>query len=98
MARYDVYRGAVDGYWLDCQADIFADLNSRFVVPLRPESETPAVTSRLNPVFVIEGQRYLMKTQFAAAVRLRELGPVITSLDEQGATIMAALDMLITGY
>jgi hypothetical protein len=32
------------GYVLDCQADLLSDLNTRFVVPLLPESKAPTCT------------------------------------------------------
>jgi toxin CcdB len=57
MARLDVYpmpgrRSA--GFVVDVQSDLLADLASRVVVPLLPETETrPA--SRLNPIFDISG-------------------------------------------
>lgn len=99
MAKFDVYRLRDDrSYLLDCQADLLSDLNTRFVVPLLPVGEAPAPAARLNPIFDIHGEQYVMVTQFAAAVPASELRTKIMSLGEQAFTIGNALDMLISGY
>jgi toxin CcdB len=98
MARFDAYRGtAGDGLLLDCQADLLSGLNTRFVVPLMTPDQAPKPAGRLNPAFEIEGDRYLMVTQFAAAIELRELGPRVASLADHDREIMNALDLLISG-
>jgi toxin CcdB len=97
MARYDVYRGHRASYLLDCQADLFRDLETRFVVPLLPEGEAPIAAKRLNPRFEIEGKQHVMMTQYAGAVEVRELGPKVTSLSDFDYQIGNALDLLITG-
>jgi toxin CcdB len=98
MARFDVHP-APDraGYLLDCQADLLSHLNTRLVVPLRRPAEAPIAAARLNPRFEIKGETFVMVTQFASAVPVRDLAPTILSLDDQHDRIMAALDMLITG-
>ncbi len=99
MARFDVYglrQGG--GLVLDCQADLLADLNTRFVVPLLPEAEAPKAADRLNPSFYFAGQSFVMVTQFAATIHIRELGDVIASLKREETAVINALDMLLTGY
>lgn len=99
MAKFDVYRlQSGNGYLLDCQADLLNDLNTRFVVPLLPVEEAPKPAARLNPVFDIQGETYVMVTQFAATVPASELKIRVMSLGEQGFAIGNALDMLISGY
>lgn len=99
MARLDVYaRRGEPGYLLDCQADLLSQLTSRFVVPLLPPQQAPHPAERLNPTFEVAGAPMIMVTQFAAAVPVRELGELTTSLDDQHIMIMNALDMLLTGY
>jgi hypothetical protein len=39
-----------------------------------------------------------MVTQFAGAMHVSELGPVVASLRPFGSDIVDALDMLLTGY
>ncbi len=97
MARYDVYRSPAGGYLLDCQADMFSGLNTRFTVPPLPDQLAPTPGRRLNPIFVIEGERHAMVTQFAGALEVRELGPLVTSLMQFDYEIGNALDLLITG-
>jgi toxin CcdB len=99
MARFDVYRGTGGAdMLLDCQSDLLRELNTRFVVPLQLPENAPQPARRLNPVFEIEGQSYVMVTQFAAAIAKRECGPFVTSLASEHTTIMNAVDMLISGY
>lgn len=82
---------------LDCQADLLSHLNTRFVAPLLPSDHAPMPARRFNPVFDIAGARHVMVTQFAAAIELRELGPVVASLTDERREIMNALDVLLTG-
>jgi toxin CcdB len=99
MAKYDVHAlGDGAALVLDCQADLLRDLNTRFVVPLLSETEAPRPAARLNPIFEIGNGRYVMVTQYAAAIPVRELGPPIASLADRQWDIGNALDMLISGF
>jgi len=99
MAKFDVYRQKNGGALvLDCQADLLGDLNTRLVVPLLPMSEAPKPATRLNPIFEVEGEHFVMVTQFAASVPMRELGEIVLSLGSEQDAIGAALDMLIIGF
>jgi toxin CcdB len=99
MARFDVYvRQDLGGYLLDCQSDLLTGLNSRLVAPLLAEADAPRPIARLNPRFALNGRRVIMVTQFAAAVATRDLGDPIASLSGKQDEIVAALDMLITGF
>ena len=82
---------------IDCQSSLLDRIDSRFVVPLVPVQDAPKVAQRLNPVFKIDGEGYVMLTQAASAVRLRELGPKVASLPEHAFEITGALDVLISG-
>ena len=98
MAKFDVYPAPDGDYWLDCQANILRGLNTRFVVPLRSEPDHMGADDRLNPVFSIDGARFVMLTHFAAAVSDRTLRTPIMSLAEHDYEIGRALDMLIGGF
>ena len=99
MARFDVYRHVGGpGYLLDCQADVLSILNTRFVVPLLPPDEAPRASERLNPAFRVDGEQVIMFTQFAASVPVSDLKQQVDSLADEHATIMNALDMLLSGY
>jgi len=98
MARYDVYAspdGA--GYLLDMQADLLESLNTRLVVPLMPISSAPPPADRLNPVFDIQSERYVMVTQFLSAVPSAILKSPAANLAQFDGEIMGALDMVLTG-
>jgi toxin CcdB len=98
MARFDVYRRrGGGGYLLDCQADLLSDLTSRFVVPLFPPDAAPRPAARLNPILAVDGEPYVMVTQFAAAVMKSELRQRVDNLGDEAERIVGALDLLITG-
>ena len=97
MARFDLYQDG-DNFLLDVQADTLVDLNTRVVVPVRLPHAAPAPAPRLNPAFEIEGRRYVMVTQFIAAVPEAELRLVGGDLSAHRDAITAALDMLFQGF
>ena len=83
---------------LDCQADLLSGLNTRVIVPLLEPAQLPKPIKGLNPVFDIGGSNYVMATQFAATIQVRQLGDQIASLHAHDAVISKAFDMLLTGY
>ena len=99
MARFDVYRNPEGaGYLLDCQANLLASLNTRFVVPLLPVDRAPAPAGRLNPIFDIAGGKHVMVTQFAAAVSVSLLKEKVMCFAADDIVIGNAIDMLLAGY
>ena len=96
MAQFDVHRWD-DGLVIDCQADLISQIDSRFVVPLVPRANAPKVAQRLNPIFEIEGNDYVMLTQLGSAVMRRHLGAVVASLSQRSFEITSAIDVLISG-
>lgn len=97
MARFDVYRATrVKGFLLDCQSNLLTNLATRVVVPLLPVQTIIAAT-RLNPVFTIEGDRYVMQTPMILSLPKERLVQPVVSLDEYHLEIMAALDTLWSG-
>lgn len=96
MAQFDVHRLG-EGLVIDCQSDLLSHIASRFVVPLVHVANAPRAAPRLNPVFVVEGEEFVMVTESAAAVRSRQLGPIVASLAERSFEITGALDVLISG-
>ena len=97
MAQFDVHHFGNAALVVDCQADLLAQLDSRFVAPLVAETDAPRVAARLNPIFEINGTRYVLLTQAAASVRNRELGEVVASLADRSFEVTGALDVLING-
>jgi len=98
MAQFDVFEGpSEDGLLLDCQSDVLSDLNTRLAVPLMLPSRAPAPGRNLNPEFEVAGERYLMVTQYTAAIEVGRLGRKVASLESESHRITNALDFLITG-
>jgi len=98
MARLGVYPIKGHGLVIDCQHDFFADLQTRIVAPLRTPGDPAVSSSRLNPQVEVDGQSYRMATQLLRAVDRRDLGPLVVRLDDDDFAIMAALDLLISGF
>lgn len=97
MAQYDVYPGSVGkGFLLDCQSALLAELETRVVVPLMPAAAMPVAT-RLNPIFQIEGEKFVMATQLIFAIPRARLTRPIDNLSREHDRIMSALDILWSG-
>ena len=101
MARFDVYclagRDEVR-FVLDVQADLLDELGTRMMVPLLLQEVAPKPAKRLNPVFVFDDHSFVMMTQFMAAVPVRDLKKIVTSLSIYQDEITQALDLLLTGF
>ena len=83
---------------LDVQSDLLEPLSTRVVVPLSPVAAArDVVMKQLAPVLTFDGKQYVMLTPQLAGISTRELGQPIGSLVEERVTIIAALDLLITG-
>lgn len=84
---------------LDVQSDLLEDLQTRVVIPL---SQVPALAkhpvSQLTPIVEFEGERYIMVTPQLAGIARADLGPVAGSLASERRAILAALDLLVTGF
>ncbi len=97
MAQFDVHRLESGSFVVDCQSDSLSHLATRVAAPLMRSGDVPAPTTRLHPVFVFEGETFLLATHLLTAMPRRDLGRPVASLDAEHYTIIAALDMVITG-
>jgi toxin CcdB len=104
MPQFDVYRNrnaATRGRFpllLDVQSDLLEPLSTRVVVPLSPvTSARELVMKQLAPILTIDGKQYVMLTPQLAGVSTRELGQSIENVAAERSTVIAALDLLITG-
>lgn len=99
MARNRLYRLEPDQVLvLDVQADLLEGLNTRVVVPLLRKSDAPTPAIILNPILTIDGESFVMATQFLSAVSVSQLGESVGSLDVCFPEITRALDMLFQGF
>jgi toxin CcdB len=104
MAQFDVYRNAHPAtrarvpYLLDVQSDLLDTLATRVVVPLcKPDILRGKLAERLNPVFDVEGRKMVLLAPELAGVSRKALGEKIANLANRRDSIIAALDLVITG-
>lgn len=86
------------GYLVDVQADRLSQLRHRVVVPLLPRESTPPELPRLNPVFEIEGERYVFTPNAIATIPVAELGEPVADLSESQDEIAVAFEVLLKGF
>jgi len=105
MARFTVYRNAnpetksAVPLLLDVQSDIVDVLGTRVVVPLRTKASMKGRTIRvLTPILDVEGKAYVMDTPQMAGVARSALGQRVADLSGKGDEILAAIDLLLTGF
>ncbi|MDP1028681.1 CcdB family protein [Sphingomonas sp. KR1UV-12] len=97
MAQFDVYRTRDNDLLIDCQSEAFGHLKTRLAAPLTPMDRSPPRQVRLNPIFDIDGEQYMMITQFAGAINASEFRTRVTSLAAYRFDIIGAFDVLMTG-
>jgi len=104
MAQFDVHRNRNAAsrsrfpLLLDIQSDLLDPLATRVVIPLAPAANARARRiDTLTPTLRVDGKDYLLMTPLLAGVAARELGPLAGNLGADRDTIVAALDLLITG-
>jgi toxin CcdB len=78
------------------QHNVLAELKTRVVVPLLPLEQVKPMT-RLNPVFDVEGGKFVMSTPEITGVRMQDVGEKVASLDHRRTEIITAFDYLFTG-
>lgn len=105
MAQSDVYPNTNPAtrksipYLLDVQADLLDTLATRVVVPLVLKEEMGlAAAKHLNPQFKIKGASVVMSTAELAGISNRLLADKVASPKNKRDEIIAALDLLFTGF
>lgn len=99
MARFDVRRLEKSTYLaLELQADLLDGFNTRVVAPLIPRKDIGSYVSRLNPVFAIKEESYVLLAQHLAAIPVNELGDVVCNLGKHRDEITAATDFLFQEF
>jgi toxin CcdB len=105
MPQFSVYRNKNPRsrdeipFLLDVQHDLLEGLDTRVVVPLgRRANLRGKPITRLSPVLAVEGEPLVMMTPQLAGVAARDLGKPVSSLAAHRAEIIAALDLLISGF
>lgn len=101
MPQFDVFRSLRSTAYpllVDLQADVHSKLTTRIVVPLMTLTRFAGQPlTRLTPVLTVRGEDYVAMLPSLIAVPKASLGELVGSLAAQRATLIAALDLLITG-
>ena len=105
MASYTVYANPDSKsqkaipFLLDIQSDLLTSLETRVVVPLYLKSTAKIhPISRLTPVLSYQNKTLVAMVPELAGVSKRHLGPCVGTLTEARPELIAALDLLITGF
>jgi toxin CcdB len=105
MAQFRVYRNPAPAskarfpLLLDIQGDLIGTLETRVVVPLMPlAAKSARGVTILMPAFEIDGRRYGMCTPQLAGIHRSGVGAEVADLASRRDEIIAALDLLISGF
>lgn len=105
MPRFTVHRNpnpdtqATYPLLLDVQSDLISELGTRVVVPFCPAAAMKGKLLKiLTPVFEVEGKQYAMLTPQLAGISKQQVGPQVADLARHRDEIIAALDLLLTGF
>lgn len=104
MAQFDVYENTnpetslLFPYLLDVQADMLDSLPTRVVVPLMNRTAIRTPIPVLNPVLDIQHVEVIMLTPQLVGIQAGLLGTKVCSIKDKRDVIIAALDLMFTGY
>lgn len=105
MAQFTVYRNrnprskADVPYLLDVQSDLLSQLGTRVVIPLfEKKSLGIKPLTKLAPEFEVDGKKCVLLTPQLAGIPIKELGEPVGDLARHRSDIIAALDLLMTGF
>jgi toxin CcdB len=104
MAQFDAYpnpnvqQRAAFPYYVVLQSDQLDQFNTRMVMPLARAPLAPAaVPRRLAQTVSVEGERLLLAAHLVAALPRALLKQPVASLKADAATIIDALDAVVSG-
>jgi toxin CcdB len=85
-------------YLVDVQSELLSGLGTRVVVPLYRQGVGVQAITRLTPVLSFQGQTLVAMVPEMAGIPCRELGPQVGDLAAARGELLAALDLLLTGF
>lgn len=93
-------RGRGDVLALDIQANLFEDLRTTIIVPLRlTEHYGASMNERVNPRLTIGDETHVMVTTDLTVIQRVQLGDWVANIESRHRdTITAAVDFLLTGF
>lgn len=84
---------------LNVQSDLIEETGTRVVVPMVSATRgraAPSISS-LAPIIAVNGKPHVLVVPLLAAAEIADLGTVEADLGADRSTILAALDLLISG-
>lgn len=104
MAQFEVFANPFPGsrkrqpYLVSLQSDLLSrSLDTVVVAPLEPAG-ADTFADRLNPRLDVENEPFVLIAQELVTIRKSALGPSCASLAAERDRIIAALDVLFTGF
>jgi toxin CcdB len=103
MAQFDVYanpsESAAHGipYVVVVQSDLLDGLATRMSIPLATFEFAEKSPDKLCPVVTVNGQRLRVLAYYTAPLPTRSLRQVVGNLAPQANTLIAAMDVVVSG-
>jgi len=97
VANPDAAEAAYRPFLIVLQSNLVSDLNSTIVAPLIPHDRIKGA-NRLNPLVSVEGREFWLATHELFAIDRRVLKAKVSDLAQSRDAIIAALDLLFTGF
>lgn len=103
MAQFDVYanpsESAAHGipYVVVVQSDLLDALATRMTIPLATVEFAKKSPDKLCPMVTISGQRLRALAHYTAPLPTRSLRQVVGNLAPQARTLIAAMDVVVSG-
>jgi toxin CcdB len=104
MAQFDIYENSnprsksAYPFFIDIQSELLNDLNSRVVIPLSPLEMVSQPAQRLCPVIELNQVSYVLMTHQITSVPISSLKNSVISAIPHRDEILAAIDMVISGF
>ena len=103
MAQFDVYanpsKSAAHGipYVVVVQSDLLDALATRMTIPLATVEFAKKSPDKLCPMVTVNGQRLRAMAHYTAPLPTRSLRQVVGNLASQASTLIAAMDVVVSG-
>lgn len=105
MSQFTVYRNknpkskAEIPFLLDVQSNLLSELGTRVVIPLfQKRTLRVKPLTKLTPEFQIDGKKFILMTPQLAGISIKDVGDAVGDLVRYRSDVVAALDLLITGF
>jgi toxin CcdB len=84
-------------YLINLQSDLVSGLTSMVVAPLVPHAKMTGAR-RMNPIVRVDDHEFWLATHEMFAIDRRMLGGTIANLSGDRDAVIAALDLVLTGF